>query len=209
MNLPFIFKFGRPNRQSTQPTIINYCFKMLTELQKQKQTHFFHILDFDCNGLVQKGDFEAIGENLAVIRGFEPGSEEYSIVMNSSLSVWEKLTHYVHGTDCTLDMWLTFIDSLVINSDQEWYNQYVNGMVQTLFDLFDTDQDGYISLDEYLDLFIGLRIEVRFAPKSFKSLDLNQDGRISRTELMRSVEEFLKSDDSNATGNWLFGYWEV
>ena len=182
---------------------------MLTPLQKQKQTHFFRILDFDCNGLIQRDDFEAIGENLAIIRGFDAEDEEFKIIMNSSVSVWDSLTHYIHGTDCSLDMWLTFIDTLVINSDDDWYDQYVTGVVETLFDLFDTDKDQYISLDEYLDLFIGLRIEVRFAPKSFRNLDINKDEQISRSEMAKAVREFLKSDDPDATGNWLFGSWEV
>ncbi len=182
---------------------------MLTKLQKQKQTHFFHILDYDCNGVIQRDDFVAIGENIAVIRGFGVQSKEFEIVMSTSLGVWDKLTQYVHSANCSLDMWLTFIDSLVINSSEDWYDQYVTGMVQTLFDLFDTDNDYYISLDEYIDLFIGMRIEVRFAPISFKNLDQNKDGLISRDELVSAVEEFLKSDDPKATGNWLFGYWKT
>ena len=113
---------------------------MLTPFQKRKQIHFFQILDFDRNGLIQRKDFEDIAENLSV---------------------------------------------------------------------FDTDHNGYISLNEYLDLFIGLRIEVRFAPMSFAKLDLNQDGQISKNELVKSVEEFLKSNDPSASGNWLFGHWEL
>ena len=180
---------------------------MLTELQTAKLTHFFHILDYDCNGLIQKDDFEAVGENLAVMRGFDPGTEEYDTIMQSSLGIWDKLTQYVHGTDGSLSMWLSFIDSLVINSDDEWYNQYVNQVVESLFDLFDEDKDGFISLDEYIDLFVGLRIEVRFAPKSFKNLDMNNDGQISRDEMVKAVKEILKSDDPEAAGNWIFGSW--
>jgi len=182
---------------------------MLTPLQKRKQIHFFEILDFDCNGLIQRKDFEDIAENLSTIRNLDQNSKEHHFIRNLSLSIWDNLKDHVNATDGNLDMWLTFMDSFVINSNNEWYEQYVNVMVQTLFDVFDTDQNGYISLDEYLDLFVGLRIEVRFAPKSFVKLDLNNDGKISKSELVKSVEEFLKSDDPLAGGNWLFGHWEL
>ncbi|MEQ6122426.1 EF-hand domain-containing protein [Reichenbachiella sp. MALMAid0571] len=182
---------------------------MLTPLQKRKQIHFFQILDFDRNGLIQRKDFEDIAENLSVIRSLDRNSKDHKFIRNLSLSIWNNMKKHVNATDGNLDMWLTFMDSFVINSNNEWYDQYVKGMTQTVFDVFDTDRNGYISLDEYLDLFIGLRIEVRFAPVSFEKLDLNSDGKISKSELVKSVEEFLKSDDPAAGGNWLFGHWEL
>ncbi len=182
---------------------------MLTPLQKRKQIHFFQILDFDRNGLIQKKDFEDIAENLSIIRGLEKDSQEDKIIRETSISIWNLMKKHVNANDGNLDMWLTFMDSFVINANNEWYDQYVNGLTQTVFDVFDMDQNGYISLDEYLDLFIGLRIEVRFAPKSFTKLDRNNDGKISKSELLVSVEEFLKSDNPADGGNWLFGHWEL
>ena len=90
----------------------------------------------------------------------------------------------------------------------ETYKHYLNNFVGTIFKLFDINDDGYISQTEYIDLFIGMRIEVRFAPKAFRNLDTNQDGRLSKEEMIRSVDQFMRSDNPNAAGNWLFGGWE-
>lgn len=180
---------------------------MLTPLQIKKQTHYFNILDFDKNGYIQRDDFEAIGENLCIIRDFDYDSHEYNTMMNLVTGIWDKVQPYLEGDECSLNTWLEIMDQVLVNSDANWFEQYVGAFVTTLFDLFDINRDGYISQTEYVDLFIGLRIEVRFAPKAFRNLDLNRDGKISRDELMQSVEEFIKSNDPAEAGNWLFGAW--
>lgn len=180
---------------------------MLTPLQIAKQSHFFKILDFDSNKTIERDDFEAIGENLCLIRDFDYGSEEEAMMMKLVTSIWDKVEPYLETDHCTLKNWLEIMDKILGNADEQWFNKYVGEFVTTLFNLFDINQDGFISQTEYIDLFIGLRIEVRFAPKAFRNLDLNRDGKISRDELMQSVIEFIRSNDPAKSGNWLFGAW--
>lgn len=181
---------------------------MLTPLLISKQTHFFNILDFDSNGIIQQDDFEDIADNLCIIRDFDPGTPEYDTVMKLTNGIWDNLLPYVDGNEGTLQHWLQFMGALVDPKHADKYNLYVRRFVEILYSLFDVNDDGYISQTEYIDLFIGMRIEVRFAPKAFKKLDQNNDGRLSKEEIFSAVDEFIKSDDPNATGNWLFGAWE-
>ncbi|MFY0626346.1 MAG: EF-hand domain-containing protein [Reichenbachiella sp.] len=181
---------------------------MLTPLQIQKQTHFFHVLDFDSNGFIEYDDFEAIGDNLSIVRDFEIDTEEYETIMKMCTGIWGNLVPFVDGSEGTLQQWLQFMDALLDPSNTDKYEKYVRNFVSTLFKLFDINGDGYISQTEYIDLFIGLRIEVRFAPKAFKNLDENGDGRLSHDEILHSVDLFMKSDDPKASGNWLFGGWD-
>ncbi|MBV6648080.1 MAG: EF-hand domain-containing protein, partial [Cyclobacteriaceae bacterium] len=103
------------------------------------------------------------------------------------------------------DHWVHFAEEVIVNGDEDVFNQYVDEFVGEIFDNFDTDNDGYIDLDEYIDLLVGYRIEVRFAAKSFRKLDRNKDNLISRGELISAVKEFFRSDVEDAPGNWLFG----
>ena len=69
---------------------------------------------------------------------------------------------------------------------------YVDEFAGEIFDNFDADKDGYISLDEFIDMFCAYRIEVRYAAKSFRKIDLNHDDLISRGELISAVKEFFQ-----------------
>lgn len=181
---------------------------MLTQLQTAKLTHIFNIIDFDRNGTIEIDDFEAIGENLAIIRDFDQGTEDYDKVMELAIGIWKKLEPHIEGNEGNLNEWLTFMDNLFTEGDGLAYMNYLTNFVNTLFRLFDVNNDGVISLTEYIDIFIGLRVEVRFAPKAFKRIDINGDGIISKDELIKSANEFMMSDDIDAAGNWLFGNWE-
>lgn len=181
---------------------------MLSQLQTHKLTHLFNILDFDSNGHIQEEDFEAIGENLAIVRDFEFDSPEFDSLTGLTKGIWTNLVPFVDGGGVNLSDWLSFLGKILDEENGDVYYRYVTQFVETLFDLFDENNDGVISQTEYIDLFIGLRIEVRFAPKAFRKLDINGDGIISKDELIKSVDEFMKSDDPNSTGNWLFGAWE-
>ncbi len=181
---------------------------MLTPLQEKKQIHFFNVLDFDKNGVIEEDDFEAIGDNLCIVRDFDIDTPEYETVMSMTNGIWGNLVPFIKGEGGTKQEWLNFMNVLLDPANEDKYKKYVTNFVTTLFKLFDMNDDGYISQTEYIDLFIGLRIEVRFAPKAFRSLDDNNDGRLSHDELQHSVDEFFKSDDEDAKGNWLFGGWE-
>ncbi len=180
---------------------------MLTEFQTNKLERFFYILDFDRNGVIEEADFLAIAQNLCVLWRLKEDTVEYNKVISKFSEEWKKFNHFVNN-DTEVANWahlVEFADKVIINGDEELYNAYVDNFAGEIFDNFDADKDGYISLDEFIDLFCAYRIEVRFAAKAFRKIDLNHDDLISRGELISAVKEFFRSDDEKAPGNWLFG----
>lgn len=184
---------------------------MLSNLQKQKLTHYFNILDYDKNGTIEKSDFTNIGENLCVLWGFKEGSENHAACIKRCEDTWVHFRHFLGKSDdvhAPLSEWLDFADQVIVNGSDELYEKHINEILKEIFDFFDVNRDGYISLDEYVDLFMAYRIEIRFSAKSFMKLDINGDDQISKAELMTAIREFFRSDDPNARGNWLFGFWQ-
>ncbi|MEQ9424287.1 MAG: EF-hand domain-containing protein [Cyclobacteriaceae bacterium] len=184
---------------------------MLSPVQEKKQRLYFKLLDFDRNGFIEKNDFQSIAENLCIIQGIELDTIAFREIEEAGEKLWMDIREYVdtnRDDKCSFEEWMAFADEQIVNSDEAWYDNYINSVVNGLFDLFDANNDGLISDMEYLDLFISFRIEVRFAARCFRKLDLNNDGYISRDELVTAVREFLRSDDPEAPGNWLFGNWE-
>lgn len=180
---------------------------MLTQLQTNKLEKFFYILDYDRNGVIEKDDFIGIAENLCILWSLKEGDQRYQNTMNRFEEAWNKFNLFVNNNAerATWNHWIEFAEQVIVNGDETIFNQYVEQYVGEIFDNFDADKDGYIDLDEYIDLFVGYHIEVRFSAKSFRMLDLNKDDLISRGELIKAVKEYFRSDDPEAPGNWLFG----
>ncbi len=186
---------------------------MLTDLQRQKQSYIFNLLDFDSNGFIERDDFVGIAENLCIVRGEELDSDEAQEVLEQCHQLWDSLEFYIDANrddKCTLDEWLLFVDLQLVNNDSDdGYHKYIDSVVGRLFDLYDTNGDGHISIDEFIDIFLSFRLEAGLVAKSFKMLDINGDGIITKEELVKAVNEFLLSNNIDAPGNWIFGNWSV
>ncbi len=184
---------------------------MLTPLQTQKLTHYFNVLDFNKNGVITLGDFKAIGENLSILWGFREGTEAYQTCVSRCEKSWYEFKKFSgrNSEVAHLEEWLAFADAYLASGPEEIYDMYVRKIVDEIFNYFDTNHDNYISLDEYIDLFMAYRIEIRFSARSFTKLDLNHDDLLSRDEIQSAVYEFFRGDDPQAPGNWLFGFWEL
>ena len=183
---------------------------MLTDLQRSKLTHYFNVLDFDNSQTLEKKDFTSIGENLALLWGLDEEGEAYRDIIGQWESTWTDFRHFIgkeEESHATLDEWLEFADQNIVNGSDELYEKHINKIARQIFQYFDVNEDGYISLDEFIDFFMAYRIEMKYSAKSFTKLDLDKDDRISNDELLQAIREFFRSDDEKAKGNWLFGYW--
>ncbi len=183
---------------------------MLNELQEEKLTHYFRLLDYDHNGTVEKEDFVAIAENLCVLWGIKEGSPDYKKYTGMFEDSWKEFRNSVvhqDPTHSTLAEWLEFADRYVVNGSDEFFDRYMQRITREIFDCFDANGDGFISLDEYIDLFMSYNIQVRYSAKSYIHLDLNSDDLLSREEMLLAVDQFFRSPDNDAPGNWLFGFW--
>ena len=180
---------------------------MLTELQINKLKRFFHILDYDRNGVIEREDFTGIAENLCILWRIKEGEEQYTRIMGKFEEGWKNFNLFVNNNEgkANLNHWLSFADQVIVNGDEDIFNEYMEDFVGEIFDNFDTDKDEYLDIDEFIDFFVSYRIEVRFAAKSFRKLDMNKDDLISRSELIKSVKEYFRSDNPEDQGNWLFG----
>ncbi len=183
---------------------------MLSELQKEKISHYFRaVLDQDRNGILEENDFLEIGESMCILWRFKPLSADYERVMDQcrgSWSIFEKYFREQSGR-ADLDQFLMFFDHLLSPAGEESYQKYVTQVVSDVFDSFDLNQDGVISINEYVDMFMCYHIKIKYSAKAFLKLDRNGDDHVSKEELLKALDEFFKSDDPKSPGNWLFGFW--
>jgi len=183
---------------------------MLTEFQKEKVSHYFRVvLDQDKNGVLEENDFREIGESLCLLWDMKPGTTEYEKVINNSLSSWRAFKNYFEnrGIEANEEAFVNFYGKMLSPKGEDLYKKFVLKMVSSLFDAFDINEDGVISVDEYSDMFMCYHIPIKYSAKAFVKLDRDGDEYITKKELMRAVDEFFKSNDAKSPGNWLFGFW--
>ena len=182
----------------------------LTPFQKRKIETMFAMLDTDRDGRVAAGDFTRRVDAVARLRGWGEGSPELERNRRFATDEWESL---VEGADAdgdgsvTRDEYLRYAELFL--GDRDGVRAYARGDVQLLFDAMDTDADGRISLDEYRGYLEVCGVDAAGADSFFAHADLDEDGRITRSEMTHAVEEFLLSEDPAAGGNFLFGPIEI
>lgn len=183
---------------------------MLSQFQKEKISHYFRVvLDQDRNDVLEAEDFKEIGESLCVMWGYKPGTPEYDKVINNNLSSWRAFKAYFESrkAEANEEQFLKFYEKMLGPGGENLYKKFVVKMVSSLFDAFDINEDGVISVDEYSDMFMCYHIPIRYSAKAFVKLDRDGDDFITKKELIRAVDEFFKSNKEESPGNWLFGFW--
>lgn len=180
---------------------------MLTDLQKQKFTRLFHVIDSDHNGLVEWADYERIAQNIAGARGYSPGSSEYEGLMGQYRFGWEQSRPFAEGSGLTLDRWIEYHDAILRMPGI--YDALVRPSAGMIFDAFDLDGDQKVSLPEWREFFRAYSIDPDEADRCFDKYDLNGDGYVTRSELIDLVGQFYLSSDPDAPGNYLFGGYQA
>jgi Ca2+-binding EF-hand superfamily protein len=180
---------------------------MLTDLQKQKLSHLFRVLDANRDDVLERADYDAIVSNLSTQYGWKPGSEPYSALEALYLGIWNNLKSRADANGdgkVSLREFLDFHD--VMLASPELYQQITVGTVELLFRAFDRDHDGHVTGDDFRQFFDAYRISTPgVAATAFHKLDVTGHGRISREDALHRVKEYYFSSEPDAPGNWLFG----
>ena len=181
----------------------------MTELQKAKQIHYFNVLDYNGDGVLEKQDFLNVADRIAEMRNYEEDSSRHSAVRQEILRMWTNaraLSGEEDKAEITLEDWLAH-EEKVLDSDV-LIRSYVQGIARAIFDVLDADSDGVISEDEYLMFFRAFGGDPDEGRRAFEMLDAEGKGYLTRKSFLEAVTQFHLSDDPEDRGNWLFGSYQ-
>lgn len=176
---------------------------MLTDLQTKKLTRYFQVYDIDDDGTIEASDFERIIENVRLLHG-EDGNGQ-SELSGAYRELWKRIVGADGDGDggVDLDEWLAFWQIALERDDR--YEEEVVRLTHRLFTVFDLDEDDVIGRSEFADFYGVFGLPVELAESVFEALDTNDDGAITREELLEASGDFFRSDDVESVGNILYG----
>jgi Ca2+-binding EF-hand superfamily protein len=179
---------------------------MLTELQARKLMKLFCMYDGDRDGYLVGRDFEAIAAKLGEVKNLGGRSPKLMGVKERLAQAWKSLVGKADTSGdkkISLDEWLAYYADVI--SDDAKYSREVQSLMNLIFDVFDTNGDGQISPKEWSELFQVYNIHPAYAPTAFKQLDANEDGSLSKAEILEFVDEFFCGDTADSPANAMFG----
>jgi len=181
---------------------------MLNDLQRRKMAHLFTLLDVDDDGTIDRMDYTASADRLVTAFGHAPGSPECQLVRDRYNTLWEAVTLPMDSDgDERVDVseYSTGMERFVTTAD-EGYLTHIAPVANAFYDLMDVDGDGRITRTEYVRMMASaFRLSEEAGSTAFDQLDLDGNGTLSRDELHVANEQFFRSADENAKGNWVFG----
>lgn len=176
---------------------------MLSEIQKQKITKLFNVLDADGNGYFEVADLDRLAERLGEGRSaaqVETLRERYHALFESGKA---------HSQDGRLDLEGFIAQQDEILNTPGAYDGTIRSLTDFILELLDTDGDGKVTSAEMERFYRAYEMDQTQAGEVFSRLDTNGDGYISRSEMIDHVGDFFYSSDENAPGNVLFGKLET
>lgn len=180
---------------------------MLTNLQKRKLTRFFNVWDANGDGVITTKDPEQVAQNLAKLQGLKPGSPEHEGFYSGFMSYQNDFLKAVDVDESgrvTLEEWLAYHEEML--QDGKRFEGTALMSIEVMFALMDRNGDGKITLEEYGEWMRAFRIgEQDTTEEVFQKLDLNENGTLSKEEILQLTREFFYSDDPDARGNWALG----
>ncbi|MDJ1185678.1 EF-hand domain-containing protein [Roseofilum casamattae] len=178
----------------------------LTPFQEKQWKRVFDIYDANGNGVIEKTDMEQKMAQIAQVSDLSSWEYDrvYNHLMNINWHYMESSADLNHDGQVTFDEWKDYIGALLSTPGGKGELAFV---VDMAFELFDTNGNGFITLDEYKAFYQCLGLDANLAEGVFHYLDgtTTHDNRIDYNDFMGLVNQFIQGEDSGAPGNYLFG----
>jgi Ca2+-binding EF-hand superfamily protein len=181
--------------------------KMLNILQQRKLDRAFSHLDTDRDGVIEWEDWIELATRITGAFGQSPASAQGAEVVSSFEQLWQTLLSHLDldgDRRISPQEWQSGMAQAFVNSEDSYRANFHPAAV-AVFGLADTDNDGHLTLQEFLALQRAFGTGPDDAEKAFQHLDRDGSGTLTVEELVRASEQYYRGADSDAEGNWLWG----
>jgi Ca2+-binding EF-hand superfamily protein len=179
---------------------------MADDVLTKKHLKLFKVYDADGNGFIEKVDFTIIFERVAAVMGLRSGAPEYEPLRAQFQFVWDNIRALADANAddrVSPQEWLDYAQKM--SQSPATYEKDAGALSEMMFNLFDADKDGRLTLEDFRRFFRAFRIDESLAPLAWAKLPLKEPGFLSRPEGLVYAKQFYGSRDDADAGNHLLG----
>jgi len=163
---------------------------------RKMKTQFCRI-DADGDGIITLNDFDVIADRWIEIGQLK--GEKANDLKESYRQVYKE---YYNAECCPTN----FDQSLQYRKEQTEANKDTHIYTYPrLFSIIDTDKDGIIGEKEFSVFYKAYGISEEIAKESFRHLDTDQDGKMSRDEFLKASSNFYSLETEGDPSQYLWG----
>lgn len=161
-------------------------------------------MDVNKNGVISREDFEVMGKRLAECSSMTKRQAESICMEFAKLA---DALHFEPGIKVPLTEAAQQVSKAYLIKTPAERKAIVHRTHKMLFDILDSNDDGYISLEEfkaYIHTAAPGTSEAEVVD-SFNKIDANKIGEISREEFLAAAEDFLLGVEETELSKVFFG----
>lgn len=161
----------------------------------QKMNTYFVRVDFDHDGVLTRGDFEAMAKRFTEHGKFD--AKKGADLKATLTAVWDKYLAAVGGGDKIEKS--AFVESMKKVIADPTSKKVIEGQFPLFFHAVDANNDGQISEAEFVEFFTVLGLDAKLSGPAFKAIDTNNDKEISLEEFTAAGSEFFFAQEAKPT----------
>ncbi|HSV67523.1 MAG TPA: EF-hand domain-containing protein [Mycobacteriales bacterium] len=170
-------------------------------LQDRNISAVFNILDSNQSGSIAAEDFDLIGRRVCELFGVAVDSDNGRQVCDGYNAWWNQLRV---DLDIDNDGQVTMAEFAAFykggrGDPETYFSTHIGPAARIVAEMLDTDNDGYISQDDYLKLLAGIT-DPQAALAGFRQLDTDGDGQVSVAELQAGIQQLMLGTEPSAPG---------
>lgn len=163
---------------------------------------FFRLLDFNKNGYIERADWERWVDNID--KACKPDPPQLINKLYETSEAYFGAIGIKGGKRMTSDEYVKAFSDFAVKErgkKERGEEPLLYPWNDSVYDVADTNKDGFVTLDEYRRIFKACNLSESAADEAFKVADANHDGKLDREELNNYEYKFwFETGDHEAKG---------
>lgn len=163
--------------------------------------------DVNGNGVLEKEDSLALAARILDSLGEPKESPKAQKLFQAVENFWNYVQAKIdidQDGKVTPEEWRKGLRQSFVENPQA-YKAGFHPVAEATFTICDRDGDGFLQQSELAKFHKAFGCTSANSQLAFEKLDIDGDGKLTISELLRAWEEYYTSNDPDTPGNWLYG----